>query len=198
MIFAVCLVSLLIITFLRVCGVEGGISDWPPKAAGSQWKGRIPSNLLSYNAKREFLPSFHLPPLSKRAEDSKFHCSSLRRWSRQSPPWTFSAFSTSASQKGKFIYCYIGDFSSPSGTSLLKRGGEESRGEWNNNSFPNIPQNPVFYYSPLQNCILLAGLLNETLGLLTAKDLWRVKRSSEKPETRKNAAKGALSRSWRM
>jgi len=32
-----------ILTFLRVCGLEGGISNWPPKQAGSQWKGR---NLL--------------------------------------------------------------------------------------------------------------------------------------------------------
>lgn len=58
MIFAACFIGLLIITFLIVRGVEGGIADSPPKPAVSQWKGRIPSNMLSYNVKQHSSPCF--------------------------------------------------------------------------------------------------------------------------------------------
>lgn len=54
MIFAACFIGFLIIIFLMVHGVENGISDSPPKPAGSQWKGRIPS----YNVKQHSSPCF--------------------------------------------------------------------------------------------------------------------------------------------
>lgn len=58
LIFAACFVGLFIITFLRVHRVEGDISEWPPKPAGSQWKERIPSNMLMHNVKQHSSPRF--------------------------------------------------------------------------------------------------------------------------------------------
>lgn len=150
-------------------------------------------NQQEANGKEEFHQTcYHI--MLKQHSFPCFICHHSVRWLRSLYISLFKAqvFSTSASQNG-----YTGYFSSPSGTSLLKYSRGESRGEGNNKPFPKIQQNPVFC-SPLQNCILLAALLNETLGLLTVKELWRVKRRSEKPVTRKIAAKRALSRSWRV
>lgn len=105
LIFAACFFGLFIISLLRVHRVEGDISEWPPKPAGSQWKGRIPSNMLLHNIKTALFPLFHLPPLSKRADKClRFTVQSSEDDHDKALPEPFSIFHLCKSKGQMYVF----------------------------------------------------------------------------------------------
>lgn len=133
---------LLIITFLSVRGVEFGISHWPPKPAGSQWKGRIPSNMLSYNVNQHSSPCFICDHSVRGLRSLYISLFKTQKMIMIKPSLNLLSIFHLCKSKGQ-IYLLLHRQFFLTFRDLPDVG--ESREEGNNNCFPNNQQNLGLY-----------------------------------------------------